>query len=120
MVELNNAWEVNVILSNRAQLAQIGNIFVKPHLSPTKILVESTLLQKRRLITSGTNSRSIRIKKNILFIGSTCVGTVRDNNFEDMQIITNEFIQPSGEDREPESVACPKGSDVSLTTEPSF
>ena len=78
MVKLSNTREVNVILSNRAQLSQRSNISVKPHL-PTEKLVELLQLSTcRSLIGPGTDSRSIKLWKSCLFIGSSCVGTVRE------------------------------------------
>ena len=53
-----------------------------------------------------------------LFIGSSCVGIVRENKYEDMQIKTNELVQPLADDKEPESSPCPKKSDVFPVQEP--
>lgn len=73
LVKLNSTREVNTILANRQKLS-IG-IFIKPDMS--KLERETLLLKEcRSLITSGKESKEIKIRGKSLYVSNTLYGTV--------------------------------------------
>ena len=81
LVTLTKSSEVYDILAKRYFLAK-ENIFIKPDLSPADRQVESILLKERRsLINTGTNSKSIKLRGDKLFIDDQAYGCVVDGVF---------------------------------------
>ena len=81
LVTLTKSREVYDILAKRNVLAK-ENIFIKPDLSPADRHVESILLKERRaLIDTGTNSKSIKLRGDKLFIDDQAYGRVADGVF---------------------------------------
>ena len=77
LVKLNCISDVNQILANRKHTT--GNIYVKPDLSPEARKIESLLLAERRaLINSSTDRKSIRIRGNSLIINDRVHARVVD------------------------------------------
>ena len=81
LVTLTKSSEVYDILAKKYFLAK-ENIFFKPDLSPADRQVESILLKERRsLINTGTNSKSIKLRGDKLFIDDQAYGRVVDGVF---------------------------------------
>ena len=78
LVTLTKSSEVYDILAKRNFLAK-ENIFIKPDLSPADRHVESILL--KCLVDTGTNSKSIKLRSDKLFIDDQAYGSVADGVF---------------------------------------
>ena len=83
LVRLTRACEVQSILSQRYKLSQSPGISIKPDLSQEERAIESLLLKERKaLIVSGTERKSIRIRGSTLFVNKVKYGVVRDLVFQ--------------------------------------
>ena len=83
LVTLSRSSDVFTILGNRRSLADHPGISVKPDLSPDDRRIESLLLKQRRvLISSGTNSKDIRLHGNSLSIKGKKYGSVVNFDFQ--------------------------------------
>ena len=82
LVKLNCASIAVEILKNHSTLPPSSNVFIKPHLSPSERLTESLLLKERRsLLDTGVNRKSIRLRGHKLYIGERLHGQVLDGVF---------------------------------------
>ena len=82
LTTMNRANDVSSVLANRRQLSNLPNISIKPDMSPQARKVESILLKQRRdLISSGTDARSIKLRRNTLFVNGRKQGMVINSKF---------------------------------------
>ena len=85
LVKLARSNDVASILSNRKKLvdSRHDQISIKPFMSPDERRAESLLLKERRsLISSGTNSKQIRIRNNRIYVRNILHGKVISGKFE--------------------------------------
>ena len=85
LVKLARSNDVASILANRKKLvdSRHDQISIKPFMSPDERRTESLLLKERRsLITSGTNSKQIRIRNNRIYVRNILHGQVISGKFE--------------------------------------
>ena len=86
LTTLSRSNDVISVLANRRHLShssQYPHISIKPDLTPEARKVESILLKQRReLITSGTNPRDIKIRRDTLLINGRKHGVVVDSTFQ--------------------------------------
>ena len=70
------------VLSQRSKLSTKPNISVKPDKSSEDRKIESLLLlERRKLISSGTDSKSIKLCHNKILVDNVIYGMVRDSSF---------------------------------------
>ena len=83
LVKLTRSRDVTNILLNRYKLSDHPGIRIKrPDLSRKERLIESILLKERRnLIDTGVDSKSIKLKGNSLFVNNLRFGFVTDSSF---------------------------------------
>ena len=82
LATMNRVNDVSSVLANRRQLSSLPNISIKPDMSPQDRKVESILLKQRRdLISSGTDARSIKLRKNTLYVNGRKYGMVTNFKF---------------------------------------
>ena len=82
LVKLHRPLDVSVILSNKRMLVNSPSISVRPDLSSSEKVALSLLLKEcRSLITSGVDSRHIKIKQNCLYSQGHLHGKVVDGSF---------------------------------------
>lgn len=83
LATMNRSSEVTSVLANRRQLSHFPDISIKPDLPPEVRKVESILLKQRRdLISSGTEARSIKLRKDTLFVNGRKHGVVINSQFQ--------------------------------------
>ena len=86
LTTLSRSNDVISVLANRLHLShssQYPHLSIKPDLTPEARKVESILLKQRReLITSGTNPRDIKIRRDTLLINSRKHGVVVDSTVQ--------------------------------------
>ena len=81
LVTLSSTAEVNNILFNRRNLTSPE--FIKPDLSPADRKIQSLLLtERRKLLDSGTDRSSIKIRKSSLYLNGKLYGSVVDSTFQ--------------------------------------
>ena len=82
LVRLSRSYEATNILDNRRKLRECPGLFIKPFLSKEELSVESILLKERRkLIDSGTERKSIKIKGKTLHVNNSIYGSLQGSNF---------------------------------------
>ena len=87
VARLTRVQDVYKILANRHKLPRSPNnvksyVSIKPFMTKTERLTESTLLKERRaLIESGTDRRDIKIRGNSLYVNNRKFGTANELNF---------------------------------------
>ena len=70
-----------LVLSQRSKLSTKPNISVKPDKSSEDRKIESLLLEPRKLISSGTDSKSIKLRHNKILVDNVIYGMIRDSSF---------------------------------------
>ena len=82
LVTMARVCDASTLLSNRRSIAPSSKASLKPHMSHEQRKVESILLQeRRRLIDSGKERSSIKIKGNRLYLHNLEHGRVENNQF---------------------------------------
>ena len=82
LVTMARVCDASTLLSNRRSIAPSSKASLKPHMSHEQRKVESILLQeRRRLIGSGKERSSIKIKGNRLYLHNLEHGRVENNQF---------------------------------------
>ena len=83
LVKLSRSCDVANLLSSRFKLVDHPRIRIKPDLSRRERRIESILLKERRnLIDSGVDRKSIKIKGNSLVVNHLKFGVVTDSGFQ--------------------------------------
>ena len=82
LVKLARSCDASNILANRHKLSKFPNVSIKPHMSVSERVTESTLLKERRvLINSGVDKSTIKLRGNCLYINKAKHGTANGSNF---------------------------------------
>lgn len=96
LLKLNRLVDVNSILSGRQKLSTSPKVRIKPDLTPDERKVEQLLLVERRsLIKSGKERRSIKLRGSSLFVDNQKYGEVRNNKFEVCEMQTTTTQSPT-------------------------
>ena len=82
LVKLNSSCDVSVILSNKRSLSSSSGVYIRPDLTPAQKFNLNILLKERRsLLSSGYQSRDIKISNNSIFIQNSLYGKVVNKSF---------------------------------------
>ena len=95
LLKLSRLVDVTSILSGRHKLSASPKVRIKPDLTPKERKVEQLLLMERRsLITSGKERKSIKLRGSSLYVDNRKYGEVKNNKFEacERQITTTESL----------------------------
>ena len=82
LVRLSRSCEASSILANRYKLSTNPGVSIKPDMTRQERSIESILLiERRKLINSGTDKGSINIRGNSLVLNKNKYGSVVDSEF---------------------------------------
>lgn len=96
LLKLNRLVDVTSILNGRHKLSASPNVRIKPDLTPNERKVEQLLLAERRsLITSGKERRSIKLRGSSLYVDNQKYGEVTNNKFEPCERQTATIQSPT-------------------------
>ena len=102
LVKLTRTSDVQSILANRAKLANMPGISIKPDMTPEQRKTEKILLYEgKKLIQNGTDKKIIKLRGNCLYVQGQKHGSV--TNFVFKAKVSPPETPSNATDSEPDS-----------------